>query len=59
MLLLLSWANYKKRTEGKAEERKCFEKENEWGGGRSGFYFSEGMGGGVVFKEGKYIYIYI
>lgn len=48
MLLLLSWANYKKRTEGKAEERKCFEKENEWGGGRSGFYFYEGMGGGCV-----------
>lgn len=46
MLLLLSWANYKKRTEGKAEERKCFEKENGWGGGAEWILFLRRDGGG-------------
>lgn len=57
MLLLLSWANYKKRTEGKAEERKCFEKENEWGGAEWILFFRRDGGGLCLKRENIYIYI--
>lgn len=58
MLLLLSWANYKKEQKGKLRKENVLKKKMSGGGGGVDFIFPKGWGGGLCLKR-ENIYIYI